>query len=148
MVGTSEDLEVPAKLEKTYNIKSDPTDDTYSPNLQCTDILRTSKMNELYGSRINYSYALLVGCYRKEYLNKFETENGKRYAENLIGFEAILDEDMYNYVNQITLAYRYMANYCLVKGANKQAKGYFNKILEYIPNDEDALNVLKTLKKY
>ena len=86
LVGTSEDLEVPAKLEKTYNIKSDPTDDTYSPNLQCTDILRTSKMNELYGVDEDWSEDYVVVTAKDLYRGE-DSNSNIFYSSGLKCFE-------------------------------------------------------------
>ena len=107
----------------------------------------------IYKDRIEYNGYLVSRYFNKEFANtnhgeEFLTEYGKQYAENLLGLEQILGDDMFEYINQITTAYRYLANYCNEKGSYRQAKNYFNRILYYIPTDERTLKALNGLKKY
>ena len=106
---------------------------------------------DIHEDRIKYTGILLGRYYNKEFVRPevpFETEYGKRYAENMLAFEEQLPDEMIMHSQEVALAYRYLANYCWIKGSFRQAKQYFQKILEYIPNDEDALRALKELKRY
>ena len=106
---------------------------------------------DIHKYRIEYTGVLLGRYYNKEFARSevlFETEYGKRYAENMLAFEEQLPDEMIMHLQDVALAYRYLANYCWIKGSFRQAKQYFQKLLEYIPNDEDALAALKELKRY
>jgi len=47
--------------------------------------------------------------------------------------------------NDLIGAYKYMGSYHMLKSENQIAKGYWNKILEFSPDDEDAKEAIKII---
>ena len=85
LLGTQKDSDIPAKYEKTYNIKYE-AEDTYPPNLECSDMLRTSDMNELYGTEENWSEDYVVVTAKDLYMGTGD-DSDKIYSTGLKCFE-------------------------------------------------------------